>query len=97
MKTPKKTVKTVTEKSKKASAVKSRKMEPLKSKEVKNQRFDDFEDEEERRSQTEGSYSFGWGYSDTFDKPDEVVEKNEFDEDEQYASGAKSSEEDEDL
>lgn len=54
-------------------------------------------DEEELRGQSEGSYSFGWGYSDSFDKPDEVVEKKEFDEDEQYVSGASSTEEDDDL
>lgn len=53
-------------------------------------------DEEELSGQSEGSYSFGWGYSDSFDKPDEVVEKKEFDEDEQYASGASSNGEDDD-
>ena len=49
MKTSKKTGKEAPSKAKKspAPAAKTRKMEPLKSKELKNQRFDDSEDEEE--------------------------------------------------
>lgn len=46
MKIPKKTAKPGADK-KKVAEGKSRKMEPLKSKELKNQKFDDFEDEEE--------------------------------------------------
>lgn len=50
MKTTKKTAKAGPEKPKKAapSVGKSRKMEPLKAKETKNQRFDDFEEDDDQ-------------------------------------------------
>jgi len=48
MKTSKKSAKPSAEKSKKeAPGSKTRKMEPLKSKELKNQRFDDFDEDED--------------------------------------------------
>ena len=53
MKTSKKTGKVATSKAKKGSApaAKTRKMEPLKSKELKNQRFEDSDEDED--SETE--------------------------------------------
>ena len=37
--------------------------------------------------QSNGEYSFGWGYNDAFDKPDEEEEPEILDEDELYARG----------
>ena len=43
-------------------------------------------DPEEEDTQA-GEYSFGWGYNDAFDKPDEEEEPEILDEDELYARG----------
>jgi hypothetical protein len=40
---------------------------------------------------TEGAYSYGWGYNDAFDKPEDVDQNTHFDEDEEYALGKKPS------
>ncbi len=49
---------------------------------------EEFDPEDDDELKTEGSYSYGWGYNDAFDKPEDVdLESNPDDEDEQYAMG----------
>jgi hypothetical protein len=46
----------------------------------------------------EGSFSYGWGYNDAFDKPEDDDMDRELDEDERYAlGGGKNDDEDEGL
>ncbi len=40
--------------------------------------------------------SFGWGYNDAFDSPEEEVSADDLDEDERYALGLETSDEDKD-
>ena len=51
--------------------------------------FDPEDDEDDTK--TAGAFSYGWGYNDAFDKPEDVDHDNHFDEDEEYALGKKSS------
>lgn len=69
MKIPKKTAKPGADK-KKVAEGKSRKMEPLKSKELKNQKFDDFEDEEEDLDPEMMDDNFK-GFDDVYDDDDD--------------------------
>ena len=69
MKIPKQTAKPGADK-KKVAEGKSRKMEPLKSKELKNQKFDDFEDEEEDLDPEMMDDNFK-GFDDVYDDDDD--------------------------
>ncbi len=73
MKTPKKTAKPSAEKAKKvAPGGKTRKMEPLKSKELKNQKFDDLdEDEDDDQIDPEMMDDNFKGFEDDFDDDDD--------------------------
>ena len=46
----------------------------------------EYNPDDESDDSSEGDYSYGWGYNDAFDKPEDE-EKNELDEDERYAHG----------
>jgi hypothetical protein len=54
-------------------------------------------DPEDDEVKTEGSYSYGWGYNDAFDKPEDVEQNHDLDEDEEYALGKKSKPGEEDA
>ncbi len=72
MKTPKKTAKPVAEKAKKAApGGKTRKMEPLKSKELKNQKFDELEDEDDDQIDPEMLDDNFKGFEDVYDDEDD--------------------------
>jgi hypothetical protein len=55
---------------------------------------DDYNPDDEIAEESEGEYGYGWGYNDSFDKPDEeFTEEEEMDEDLKYAKGLDKAEE----
>jgi len=55
-----------------------------------------FDPDEDEEIKSEGAYSYGWGYNDAFDKPEDDDLNRDLDEDEEYALGKKSSASEED-
>ncbi len=54
-----------------------------------NRQLEEYNPDEDHEETPDTQHTYGWGYSDTFDKPDEVEESkdDELDEDELYARG----------
>ena len=50
---------------------------------------EEYNPDDEDEDPSEGTYGYGWGYNDAFDKPEDedVVAKDAVDEDERYAAG----------
>ena len=61
---------------------------------VDDSQVEEYNPDDEMEGNEEGSYSYGWGYSDSFDDPEEeslASEYGDLDEDELYAKGVKKN------
>ena len=59
---------------------------------VSDNQLEEYNPDDEMEGDEEGSYSYGWGYSDSFDDPEEesmASDYGDLDEDELYARGIK--------